>query len=288
MVAVLELAGITKRYRRRGPWVLADAALSVRPGEGVQIVGTNGSGKTTLLRIAAGLARPTDGSVRRTGAATYVPERLVQAVPMTVRTYLTHQARVQGLRGSAVVGAVAAVIEDHELDPVADRPVRDLSKGWLQRTVLAQALVARPALLLLDEPWTGIDDPGHWHLRTVIERALGDGAALLMTSHEATRVAGVRRVHLTAGRITEAPPTGAPDVAPARAGVAGDRVVLLVARDGAHPDPRALVGLPGCVAQRPTAEGVELVVDARDGDGLLAHAIASGWHVQRVTPWEPA
>jgi ABC-2 type transport system ATP-binding protein len=291
MAAALEIEAVTKRYRRAGPWVLDEVTLTVPPGHAVQVVGANGSGKSTLLRVASGLARPSGGTVRRGGAATYVPERVLQAAPMPVRTYLMHQARVQGLTRADLAAAVGRVLDEHDLGPVADRPVRELSKGWLQRTVLAQALVARPALVLLDEPWTGIDTRSHDHLTGVIDRARRRGVALLMTSHEPTRLTGVRRVRLVAGHLVdEPPPVSEPTPGPGTPRPVGRLRVVLLARPTGPPaaDPDAsLLDPVACVSHRVTPDGLELVIADDQADELLARALAGGWSVRRVVPRDP-
>src|SRR5262249_29976420 len=154
------------------------------------------------------------------GRATYVPDRAPDAAPMTVRAQLGHHARLQGLAGHRVADEVARVIESHELAPVADVRFDELSKGWAQRALLAQALLSAPAIVYLDEPWSGIDQASHDHLTAVLDGARREGRALLMTSHEPNPMPTLRRLELVDGRLVEASrpaaASGGSDSAPTR------------------------------------------------------------------------
>jgi energy-coupling factor transporter ATP-binding protein EcfA2 len=192
---------------------------------------------------------------------------------MSVRRYLLHQTALQRVPRAERADVVERVLVDHGLDAVADRRLGELSKGWLQRTVVAQALVANPALVLLDEPWSGLDDAARAHLTAVLDRALVAGAAVVFTSHEAIAVTGLRRLHLVDGHLAPGPPLhppsppaeptgeGRPDAGltgPAAAGGAdggvteqGARVVLLARRIGVDADP-GVVDRPWCLSHRVT------------------------------------
>ncbi|TDC62922.1 ATP-binding cassette domain-containing protein [Streptomyces hainanensis] len=98
----MRLAGVSRRYGRRGPWVLSGVDLELRPGTLTRVDGGNGSGKSTLLRLVAGLDVPSRGRItgrpRRVG---YVPERFPPALPLTAHGYLTHLGRVHGHGGTS-------------------------------------------------------------------------------------------------------------------------------------------------------------------------------------------
>jgi ABC-2 type transport system ATP-binding protein len=325
--AHLELQGVSKRHRRRGPWVLDGVSLTVEAGEVVQVAGTNGCGKSTLLRIAAGLQPPTHGRVRTSGVRRYVPEHTPVPPAITVRRYLAHQARLQGVTRAEVAAAVEATLARHDLGPAADRLLGRLSKGWGQRCILAQALAepaggrpsAPPGLVLLDEPWSGVDAASREHLLAVVADLAGRGAAVLLTSHEPVALPGMRRLELRGGRLDHGK---AADAAPPHP----VRTVTLVARAGAPPIAPALtsaagvvsvraVGLPadadadgyadadgrgGAEGQgdggRPTAPGgtgrslaarARLVVTADDdGDRVLVALLQRGWTIERLVPGE--
>jgi ABC-type Mn2+/Zn2+ transport system ATPase subunit len=279
---VLEVRQVSKRYLARGPWVLDDVSLHAAPGEAVQIVGRNGSGKTTLLRIAAGLTRPTRGQVSVAGRATYVPERIGKAPPLAVRPYLVHQARLQGCRGAALGETVDRAVDDHDLGPVVDRPLRDLSKGWLQRTILAQALLTEPAVVFLDEPWTGVDAASHDHLRAVLEAALAGGVTVLLTSHEPTELTGLRRVQLRGGRLDRVDePVAATATTPEHA-LPPRRRAILVSRRGEVALPADLAAHGGLLDHRTAGTGVHVELADADGDPFLAAALARGWTITHL------
>ena len=277
---VIELTGVRKRYRRSGPWVLDGVDLRVGAGHVVQIVGANGSGKSTLVRIAATLARPSTGSVIVRGPVRFVPELTPAPPPMTVRTYLTHQARLQGMAGERRLAAVDAVVDEHRLAPVADRPLRELSKGWGQRVVVAQALLDAPVAVVLDEPFSGVDRPSHEHLLAVIEEQARRGTTVLITSHESMAVVGLERLAIEGGRV-------AADGGAGRAAPVTRRVVVLRRRPGApdlptelqaHAAVERLEAIDG--GEPPDALGVLLGADT--ADDFLARALDGGWSIERL------
>src|SRR5256886_11327534 len=153
--------------------VLDDVSLEVRPGEAVALVGPNGAGKTTLLRILATLLRPSRGTARVAGYDCAQEAERVRAhvgllahgawvyEDLTPLENLKFWATLAGLpRGlDALHGALAAV----ELDRVADERVRTFSLGMKRRLALARLVLARPSVLLLDEPHAGLDPrAGKW------------------------------------------------------------------------------------------------------------------------------
>jgi ABC-type multidrug transport system ATPase subunit len=277
---VLELLDVRKRFGRSRPWVLDGVNLAVEPGEVVQIAGVNGSGKTTLLRVAAGLARAGDGRVQRRGRATYVPDRAPAAAPMTVRVQLTHHARMQGVAGRHLAAEVARVIESQHLEPVADVRFEELSKGWAQRALLAQALLSEPAIVYLDEPWSGIDQVSHDHLTAVLDHARRDGRALLMTSHEPNPMPALRRLELVDGRLVDASASAG---APTDAVAPRTRRVWVVSRHGDAGIPGRLREHAGLVDAARDGEGVVVtIVDDPTGDALLVRLLEIGWTPVRI------
>ena len=168
--------------RQEGQAILTDVSLSVQPGEIVTILGPNGSGKSTLLRSLLGIVPAASGRVtRRAGLVIgYVPQRLAidRTLPMTVRRFLSLPRRV------ADRDAVAA-LERVGVPDVAGRQMADLSGGQFQRVLLARALLARPQLLILDEPTQGLDQPGEAAFYRLIEDVRREtGVAVLMVSHD--------------------------------------------------------------------------------------------------------
>ena len=162
--------------------VLHDVTLSVARGEIVTILGPNGSGKSTLLRALLGILPVAEGRiVRQAGLRLgYVPQRLQidRTMPITVRRFLSLPVRVSDAAAGAALERVG--MAGHEAGQMAA-----LSGGQLQRVLLARALLAAPAILMLDEPTQGLDQPGEAAFYRLIEEVRRDtGAAVLMVSHD--------------------------------------------------------------------------------------------------------
>jgi heme exporter protein A len=192
--------------------VLRGLDVRVRAGEALVIVGPNGAGKTTLLRLLAGLARPSAGEIRVLGRRVepsapdarrpigFVAHQSMLYDDLTVRENVALAARLYGAPdpGDAARRALEAVgLAGHG----EERPTR-LSRGLLQRASIARALVHEPHLLLLDEPFTGLDAPAAERLRALLGARLSAGLALVLVTHhldEAWELAS-RVAVLAAGR----------------------------------------------------------------------------------------
>ncbi|MEU7524477.1 ABC transporter ATP-binding protein [Saccharothrix sp. NPDC042600] len=184
---MVRLDRIGKRYGR-GPWVLRDVSLSVEPGEAVVVTGGNGSGKSTLLRIAAGLSRPSVGTVSRPRSVGWLPERFPSGVRLSARDYLRHQAAVRGVPVRWDLVEALGFVGD------PDAPMATLSKGNTQKIALVQALTARD-LLVLDEPWSGLDVAAASTLRSFLAST---PASVLVTDHHGHDLPGARVLPLAA------------------------------------------------------------------------------------------
>jgi manganese/iron transport system ATP-binding protein len=181
-----------------GRTVLTDVHLTVDKGELVGLVGPNGAGKTTLLRTLMGLLRHRAGQVvvddepvrrRRTGLG-YVPQRhefawdfpiSVENVVMTGRTGKLGLFRCPGV---ADWQAVAEALDRVRMSDLRTRPVGELSGGQRQRVLLARALALQPSVLLLDEPFTGLDMPTQELLSNLLLSLAREAHAVLMTTHD--------------------------------------------------------------------------------------------------------
>jgi zinc transport system ATP-binding protein len=162
--------------------VLRDINLSIGPGEIVTIVGPNGSGKTTLLRALVGAVPAAKGRIETAPGLVlgYVPQRLHvdPTLPITVARFLR-------LPNGAGRTDMQAALQRAGVPTLAHRQMSQLSGGQMQRVLLARALVANPALLLLDEPTAGLDQPGSAAFYRLIEEVRREtGCAVLMISHE--------------------------------------------------------------------------------------------------------
>ncbi len=165
-----------------GHQALTNVGLSIDKGEIVTIVGPNGSGKSTLLRCIIGAVTPNSGRILKAAGLRigYVPQKLAidATMPLTAARFLSLPKR----RSRALVREALARVGAEGLE---DRPLAGLSGGQFQRVLLARALMDKPDLLILDEPTTGLDQPGSADLYTQIEQVRRDtGAAVLMVSHE--------------------------------------------------------------------------------------------------------
>ena len=173
---MLELTKISHSYGDRR--ILADITFALAPGQRIALMGPSGSGKTTLLKIALGLLAPTEGTVRNTflrPAAVFQEPRL-----LPWRTAAENVALVLGDRKNALPQALAA-LERLELEEAGDKYPRELSGGMRQRVAIARALAAEPDLLVLDEPFKGLDEALR---RRVLETVGRTEAAVLLVTHE--------------------------------------------------------------------------------------------------------
>jgi zinc transport system ATP-binding protein len=161
---------------------LSDVDFAIRKGEIVTVVGPNGSGKSTLVKALIGLLAPTAGQVRRAEGLTigYVPQRLAidATLPMTVERFLSLPVRRARDDVAATLGRVG-------VPGLEKRQMTRLSGGQFQRVLLARALLARPDLLILDEPTQGLDQPGVAEFYRLIEEVRrATGCAILLVSHD--------------------------------------------------------------------------------------------------------
>ncbi len=280
----LRLVAVGKRYHRRGPAVLRDVELTVPPGSLVHVHGANGSGKSTLLRLIAGVTSPSQGRVLgRPRGVGYVPERFPPQVRFTPRHYLRHLARVR----EVPPGGGLALLADLGGADLVDVPMTELSKGSCQKVAVVQALMGDPALLILDEAWTGLDAAAQGVLAEQLRDRCARGRTVLLTDHARRTgavapdarwlVAGATVTQQDAAEVA-APVAAEPAVAePAVA----ELVVVELAGGGDGPDP---AGLPGVLAAASTTDGVRLEVAAGSCDALLAEVLRAGWSVRRVGP----
>lgn len=199
VIPAVSLTGVTKEYRRshlgfvkksRG---VEDISFDVRPGEVFGLLGLNGSGKTTTIKLLLGVLFPTRGRVQLFGrdagdpearrAVGYLPEAPYFARHLTAREVLRFHGRLAGYSADHLEARIAEVLETVRMTPHADRRLREYSKGMLQRTGLAQAMVADPPLLLLDEPLTGLDPMGLREMRAFVSSVNARGKTVLLSSH---------------------------------------------------------------------------------------------------------
>jgi ABC-2 type transport system ATP-binding protein len=202
----VELAGVSLRYHRGSPWVLRNVEAKVGPGEAVLLTGRNGAGKSTLLQVIAGLLPTSRGSVvDRPVMVGWVPERFPSRQPFTARSYLEGVARVRGLDAAAARDAIGTWSERLFLTESLDTRLPELSKGSAQKVNLAQSLLVRPSLLVMDEPWEALDSQTRNELPMIITEVIDAGGCAIFSDHrgEAGELPGVRRWILDDGLLAE-------------------------------------------------------------------------------------
>ncbi|HWI73665.1 MAG TPA: metal ABC transporter ATP-binding protein [Baekduia sp.] len=196
--ALLAVADLAAGYG--GPPVLRDVAFAAHPGERIAVLGPNGGGKTTLFRALLGELRPAAGTV-------HAPSR-IGVVPQTERSRLDFPVSALDV---ALMGTLSTLpwwrrpgrgdrqrarqaLADVGLADRADRTFGDLSGGQRQRVLVARALVQDAPVLLLDEPYVGLDTTSHALLDDLLARLTTQGRALLIATHDVEQARGWERV----------------------------------------------------------------------------------------------
>jgi len=266
---MLELEGLRKRYGDRV--ALDGVTFTVRPGELYGFVGTNGAGKTTTMRITLGVLEPDAGTVRYQGkpvdSATrrtfgYMPEERGLYPKMRAGEQLTYLAQLHGAAPDAAAGASAHWLDRFGLKDRAGDDIQRLSHGNQQRVQLAAALVFEPLMLVLDEPFAGLDPEAVDSMSEVLHERAAAGVPVMFSSHQlelveriSDRVGIIQRGHLVACGTVGELRAGGPnrlwvDAPSARAGwtdslrgvqvVRNDATRWLIELDGASDDQAVL------------------------------------------------
>ncbi|MBC9713089.1 ABC transporter ATP-binding protein [Streptomyces sp. TRM66268-LWL] len=264
---------VGRRYGLRGPWVLHAVGLALSAGTLVRVGGVNGSGKSTLLRLAAGIDTPSAGRIEGRPRTAYVPERFPPALPFTAYGYLTHLGRIHGLSRRT-----ARLRAEHWLDrfgagAYGDMPLSELSKGTAQKIAVAQALLAEPELLVLDEAWTGLDAEARDALDDAVTERVAGGATVLFVDHDPGRLAGA---------VTAAYEVSGTSLVPVAQSAPRVRIDAQAPPGTKLPD-----ALPPEATHETDPSGtVRFSVPAAHSDALLRALLtaAGTWHIHRVHP----
>ena len=188
---MLEVSHVRKEFG--SVRAVRDVSLTVAPGSTFGLLGPNGAGKTTTMRMILGILTPDGGSVRWNGSPVrsdsrrrfgYLPEERGIYGKMKVREQIMYFARLHGLRSPALEPRVTRWIERLGLGDVADRPCSELSKGNQQKVQVACAAVHEPELLVLDEPFSGLDPVNAEVLLALLNELKASGTALILSSHQ--------------------------------------------------------------------------------------------------------
>lgn len=243
------------RGRRR---LATGVSVRVAAGEAIHLAGANGSGKTTTLRVLGGLLSPASGRVVRRGGCAFVPEKVALVGALRCDEWLEAMRRLRGRGGGAPARDWREDLAAAGLDPdVAQRPTGALSKGMLQRVALVEAFANGAALVLLDEPFSGLDPDGRAHLVALAAAHRRRGGAVVFTDHSALASAGLA-------------PTA----------------IWRLTGDGLHAQPADATAAPTdlrlIAAVRDDGERLTRHVPAADVDGVLVALIGDGWHVEEV------
>ena len=212
----LSFRNVTRAYGRRR--ALGGVTLSLAGGQVAALLGSNGAGKSTLLSIAATLLEPTSGDVRYDevtarqagpglrGRIGLLGHDLYLYPELTAAENLRFFGGLYGLED--VDRRVAAALRSAGLEDRADDPVSSYSRGMRQRLALERALLHEPRLVLLDEPFTGLDDASAGALRARLWRERERGAIVLVTTHELEAIEGLATdaFVLSRGRLTPLAP----------------------------------------------------------------------------------
>ena len=257
----VELLGASKRYSAAGRWILQDVSVAVPAGALIELRGANGSGKSTLLRLLAGATVPTRGrrQVAHRGGVGYAPERLTPPPPFSADDYLHHHARLRRLPQHEGREEMLELSERLALRGLLAERLGALSKGSLQKVVLVQALLGAPALLVLDEPFSGLDVEARGALGALLRERVRAGAAVVFSDHRAggSQLAADQR--------------------------------WLVAQAAVHTQassslPLDVAALAGVLDARRDGPSLSLRVAAESSDAALTALLERGWHIETVSP----
>jgi len=191
-----------------------DVSFDIGRSENVGLLGHNGAGKTTVMKMLTGYLEPNAGDIRIEGIDIceqrreaqqrigYLPENCPLYPEMTVIDYLDYQVTLHGMPKPERPAAICAAIERADLVPKASQIIATLSRGYRQRVGVAQAILHRPRVLILDEPTNGLDPSQIQHMRTLI-RELAEHATLILSTHILQEVEAVcnRVLIMHAGRL---------------------------------------------------------------------------------------
>jgi len=297
---VIALESVSKRYGSKT--IIHGISFTVSKGEIVGFLGPNGAGKTTTMRMISGYTTPSSGRIVVAGfdmveqneeaarCIGYLPEHPPLYDVMDVSAYLRFIAKVKGVPRSATASELERVIAACRLEAVVKHEIYKLSKGYRQRLGLAQALLGKPEVLLLDEPTAGLD-PGQIHETREVIRSFGTNHSVLISTHILPEVTLIcqKVAIINQGRLLAVD-------SPAGLQAASDQTNMVTLEatapaDALETELRSIDGvssvtvrpLPGREALR-----AECQVQQREGvEARIARAVATRWSLHRLERQQP-
>ena len=282
---LIEANALTRRF---GPnLAVEDLSLRLAQGEILGLLGPNGAGKSTTMKMLTGNLAPTEGTVRIKGQSLreapvlakrqlgYLPEQPPVYPELTVDEYLRYCAGLHGVPGKQRADAVQAAKRDCGLSEVGHRLVGNLSKGYQQRVGLAQAIIHRPPVVILDEPTVGLDPIQIREIRSLI-RELGQQTSVILSSHILPEIQAVcsRVMIVNRGRVVYD--------AGIDAHMGKDTLVVGLARPPANGELAAINGVAGVEVLDEQRRRLSLVQDADPRDALVSLAVQRGWGLHEL------
>lgn len=188
---MIKVSEVSKSYGQRK--AIDNISFEIKEGEVVGFLGPNGAGKTTTMKMLTGFMAPTLGQILIDGVDVfedpiqakrvmgYLPETPPLYVDMSVRKYLAYVSALKGVKKQDQASHIEYVLEKLKLEDVKDRMIKNLSKGYRQRVGIAQALVSKPKVLVLDEPTVGLDPTQVAEFRNLINELRGQHTIILST-----------------------------------------------------------------------------------------------------------
>ncbi|RUS44257.1 ATP-binding cassette domain-containing protein [Cohnella sp. AR92] len=277
---IVELDRIHKRYSKE--FVLRGVSITIRSGEILAVMGRNGSGKSTLLRIAAGLTVPSRGDRKVRGepgmVIAYAPDRLPK-LRFTPREYLRHMVEIDSRTVSSSHAnssdSIESYLERFGMANTGKTLMKDFSKGMLQKINLIQAFLRDPHVLLLDEPFSGLDDASRKLLADELTEQKSRGKAVVVASHDGEWVSQTadRIVVLNGGEISSERKADTQKKVPRK-------VIECLLPDGRGADREP--GAEGIVRAERSGRRARYEVEAPSADRLLMSLLEQGASIVSV------
>lgn len=296
---MIEVEGLTKYYGET--LAVSDLSFTIDKGQIAGFLGLNGAGKSTALKVLAGFLLPTSGSVKIDGVDVvadpervrarigFLPEEPPLYKEMTVTGYLRYLGRLRGMKGAEVDARLPGVLARTGLSERGQQVIGTLSLGYRKRVGIAQAIIHDPALVILDEPVSGLDPLQRVEMRKLV-RSLGGEHTVLISSHNLTEVEETCDVLLMLGD-GELVDRGSEEEIRARVG-SGGRVELDV-RGDADAAVIALTSLDCVRSAEVTEVGTtisEITVDLLGADAdaeaelVVSALVQAGYGISRLQP----